>query len=127
MTSSETRMNVATSVAIWVPLNADAAVRTRATSVWRSTRRSAGQGRHGLDRHAHDVLVGLDEFVAKLNGELERRLRALQRDHGVVNVAGSLDHVRHCGVCLARCRVDRLEEPVERLREPLDTASGLDA
>src|SRR5271155_5304410 len=49
-------------------------------------------------RHAHDVLVGLDEFVPHLDGHLKHDVGLLQRDHGFVHVAAAVDHVRDGGV-----------------------------
>src|SRR3954471_17292401 len=64
---------------------------------------------YGLDGEAHDVLVGLHELVADLDGELQHQVGLLQGNHLFVHVAGAVKHLPDRAVGLLVGEVGRLQ------------------
>jgi serine/threonine-protein kinase len=79
--------------------------------------RRAHEDRCRSDRHAHDLLIGLDQLVPHLHGELEGQVGALQGDHRLVHIAGPVEHPSHRGVRLGSTRLDAANQLSERFGE----------
>ena len=76
----------------------------------------------GSHRHAHEFLVGLDDFVAHLDHELEGHACFLHSDHRLVNlVIFAEQNVARDGLGLRLLRVDRRNH----LLEHVPKATGL--